>query len=57
MLEQLRGTEVKHSLIGGFAFDRYGDMTPARLTILRIRGDLRRATRSQAPTAGPSSTA
>jgi ABC-type branched-subunit amino acid transport system substrate-binding protein len=41
VLEQLRTMRESDGIIGGFRFDRYGDMTPAKLTVLRIRMDKR----------------
>jgi ABC-type branched-subunit amino acid transport system substrate-binding protein len=37
VLEELRTARTHRSIVGDFRFDRYGDMTPARLTILRVR--------------------
>jgi ABC-type branched-subunit amino acid transport system substrate-binding protein len=37
VLDELRGIEIKRGIIGSFHFDRFGDMTPAKLTILRVR--------------------
>jgi len=37
VLGELRTAEAHESLIGSFRFDRYGDMTPAGVTIWRIR--------------------
>jgi ABC-type branched-subunit amino acid transport system substrate-binding protein/DNA-binding beta-propeller fold protein YncE len=36
VLRALQATEVKDGLLGSFRFDRHGDMTPAKITILRI---------------------
>jgi ABC-type branched-subunit amino acid transport system substrate-binding protein len=38
VLEELRGVEVKDGLLGDFRFDRYGDITLAKLTVLRVTG-------------------
>jgi ABC-type branched-subunit amino acid transport system substrate-binding protein len=38
VLKELRATDVRDGLFGSFHFDRYGDMTPARVTILRVTG-------------------
>jgi serine/threonine protein kinase len=38
VLEELRTVEVKDGLLGDFRFDRYGDITPAKLTVLRVTG-------------------
>ena len=40
VLRELRATEVRDGLIGDFRFDRYGDVTPARFTVLRMTGDV-----------------
>ena len=32
-----RAIDLKEGVVGGFRFDRHGDMTPARITILRVR--------------------
>jgi hypothetical protein len=29
---------VKDGILGDFRFDRYGDITPAKITILRVTG-------------------
>jgi ABC-type branched-subunit amino acid transport system substrate-binding protein/streptogramin lyase len=36
VLEQLRATNVKDGILGSFRFDRYGDITPAEIPLLRI---------------------
>ena len=36
VLSELRATEEADGLFGPFRFDRYGDITPARITILRV---------------------
>jgi YVTN family beta-propeller protein len=38
VLQELRAIQVEAGLLGSFRFDRYGDMTPARITILRVTG-------------------
>ena len=38
VLRELRATEVKDGILGDFRFDRYGDITPARVTIFRVEG-------------------
>jgi streptogramin lyase/predicted Ser/Thr protein kinase len=38
VLKELRATDVTGGLFGRFHFDSYGDMTPARVTILRVTG-------------------
>jgi branched-chain amino acid transport system substrate-binding protein len=38
VLEELRAVEVKEGLVGDFHFDRYGDIIPPKLTILRVTG-------------------
>ena len=38
VLKELRATNVKDGLLGSFRFDRYGDMTPAKVTIPRVTG-------------------
>jgi ABC-type branched-subunit amino acid transport system substrate-binding protein len=40
VLRELRATQVRDGLIGDFGFDRYGDVTPARFTVLRVSGDV-----------------
>ena len=40
VLRELRATHVRDGLIGDFRFDRYGDVTPARLTVLRMTADV-----------------
>ena len=40
VLRELRATNVRDGLIGDFRFDRYGDVTPARFTILRMTADV-----------------
>jgi hypothetical protein len=36
VLEQLRATHVQDGILGSFRFDRYGDITPAEIPVLRI---------------------
>ena len=38
VLRELRATEVKDGILGDFRFDRYGDITPAKITIFRVTG-------------------
>jgi YVTN family beta-propeller protein len=38
VLEELRETRVQDGILGDFAFDRYGDITPAQVTIFRMSG-------------------
>jgi ABC-type branched-subunit amino acid transport system substrate-binding protein/DNA-binding beta-propeller fold protein YncE/predicted Ser/Thr protein kinase len=38
VLRELRATRVKDGILGDFRFDRYGDITPANITILRATG-------------------
>ena len=45
MLRELRATEESDGLFGHFRFDRYGDITPARFTILRVTADVPRGKR------------
>ena len=40
VLRELRETQVRDGLIGDFRFDRYGDVTPARFTVLRMTDDV-----------------
>ena len=40
VLRELRATEESDGLFGHFRFDRYGDVTPARFTILRVTADV-----------------
>jgi ABC-type branched-subunit amino acid transport system substrate-binding protein/streptogramin lyase len=39
VLDELRATRVQDGIIGSFTFDRFGDVTPARFTILRVTGE------------------
>ena len=39
VLRSLRSLRVKDGILGSFAFDRHGDMTPATVTILRVTGE------------------
>jgi branched-chain amino acid transport system substrate-binding protein len=36
VLRELQGIEVKDGILGDFGFDRYGDITPAKIAILRV---------------------
>jgi ABC-type branched-subunit amino acid transport system substrate-binding protein len=38
VLEELKGSRVKNGILGSFRFDRNGDLTPAKMPILRITG-------------------
>jgi ABC-type branched-subunit amino acid transport system substrate-binding protein len=38
VLKQLHATRIRGGLLGDFTFDRHGDVTPARVTILRVTG-------------------
>jgi YVTN family beta-propeller protein len=38
VLDELQNTREQDSILDDFAFDRYGDITPARFTILRVTG-------------------
>ncbi len=38
MLEQLKASRVKNGILGSFRFDRSGDLTPAKMPIIRITG-------------------
>jgi branched-chain amino acid transport system substrate-binding protein len=38
VLRELHATRVRNGLIGDFGFDRYGDVTSARVMILRVTG-------------------
>ena len=38
VLEELRGAKVRDGILGDFRLDRYGDITPAQLAILRVTG-------------------
>jgi branched-chain amino acid transport system substrate-binding protein len=38
VLQELRATRMKDGIQGSFSFDRHGDMTPAKITILRVPG-------------------
>jgi ABC-type branched-subunit amino acid transport system substrate-binding protein len=46
VLKELQETRVRDGILGDFAFDRYGDITPARFTILRVTGTRSRAANS-----------
>ena len=37
VLDQLRRTDGKGGIVGPFGFDRYGDMTPGKITVMQIR--------------------
>jgi branched-chain amino acid transport system substrate-binding protein len=39
VLEELRETRVGDGILGDFAFDRYGDITPAQFTMFRMTGE------------------
>jgi DNA-binding SARP family transcriptional activator len=39
VLDELRATRERDGILRDLAFDRYGDVTPARFTILRVTGD------------------
>ena len=45
VLRELRATEESDGLFGHFRFDSYGDITPARFTILRVTADVPRGER------------
>ena len=38
VLEQLQNTRAQDSILGDFAFDPYGDITPAPFTVSRVTG-------------------
>jgi ABC-type branched-subunit amino acid transport system substrate-binding protein len=38
VLEQLKASRVKDGILGNFRFDRNGDLTPAKMPIIRITG-------------------
>ncbi len=38
VLQQLHAMQIRNGPLGDFSFDRYGDVTPARVTILRVTG-------------------
>jgi ABC-type branched-subunit amino acid transport system substrate-binding protein/tRNA A-37 threonylcarbamoyl transferase component Bud32/DNA-binding beta-propeller fold protein YncE len=38
VLHELAAARVKNGVLGSFRFDRYGDITPAKVTILRVTG-------------------
>ena len=38
VLEEIRGAEVKDGILGDFRLDRYGDITPAPVSIFRVTG-------------------
>ena len=38
VLAQRQSTRERDSILGDFAFDRYGDMTPAQFTVLQVTG-------------------
>ena len=39
VLRELRATRLTDDVLGSFSFDRYGDITPAKVTILRVTGN------------------
>jgi branched-chain amino acid transport system substrate-binding protein len=39
VLRELRTIRVKDGVLGDFRFDRYGDITPAKITIFRVTGN------------------
>ncbi|MGZ8649579.1 MAG: protein kinase domain-containing protein [Solirubrobacteraceae bacterium] len=45
VLAQLKATNVKDGILGSFRFDRFGDMTPAEIPLLRITRSTRRSQR------------
>jgi ABC-type branched-subunit amino acid transport system substrate-binding protein/streptogramin lyase len=45
VLEQLKATNVKDGILGSFRFDRYGDITPAEIPVLRITRSTERSHR------------
>jgi DNA-binding beta-propeller fold protein YncE len=45
VLEQLKATNVTDGILGSFRFDRYGDMTPAEIPLLRITRSTKRSQR------------
>jgi ABC-type branched-subunit amino acid transport system substrate-binding protein/DNA-binding beta-propeller fold protein YncE len=45
VLEQLKATNVKDGILGSFRFDRYGDITPADIPLLRIARSTKRSQR------------
>jgi branched-chain amino acid transport system substrate-binding protein len=45
VLEQLKATNVKDGILGSFRFDRYGDITPAEIPLLRITRSAKRSQR------------
>src|SRR3954466_3144894 len=38
VLAQRQNARERDSILGDFAFDRYGDMTPAQFTVLQVTG-------------------
>ena len=38
VLDELQNTREQDSILGDFTFDRYGDMTPALFTVLKVTG-------------------
>ena len=38
VLDELQNTREQDSILGDFAFDPYGDITPAQFTVLRVTG-------------------
>ena len=38
VLGELRATRMKDGILGDFRFDRYGDITPGKITIFRVTG-------------------
>ena len=39
VLREAKGARVRDGFLGSFAFDRNGDITPAKVTVLRVTGD------------------
>jgi branched-chain amino acid transport system substrate-binding protein len=39
VLRKLRATRVRDGILGDFRFDRNGDITPAKVTVIRVTGD------------------
>jgi ABC-type branched-subunit amino acid transport system substrate-binding protein/predicted Ser/Thr protein kinase len=38
VLEKLKASRVKNGILGSFQFDRHGDLTPAKIPIIRLTG-------------------
>ncbi len=51
VLRELQATRVRGGILGTFRFDRNGDITPAKLAVLRVTGTTPRASNCRPSTA------